>query len=169
MSLWKHATVSAGRRAPAVRVSLAAIVCLGLSAASAAEAPAGARDTARAARVLSVNDTGHLRSGGENGSTLIEEGRVTGTLPGSVRASLTLGATTVRVGFTIYLHGGTITGHAVAALNPGKGEYASFGGTLAVSHGGGRYAHAAGSGRVSGTLNRYSYAATVQVIGQLHY
>jgi hypothetical protein len=150
-------------------LSPVALACLAVPAATVAETPARAPDTARAARALWVNDTGHLRSGGENGSTITEEGRVTGTLPGSVRAQLTVGATTVRVGFTIYLHGGTITGHAVTKLNPGKGEYASFGGTLTVSHGGGRYAHAAGTGQVYGTLNRYSYAATVQVIGQLHY
>lgn len=152
-----------------MRAALAAIACLGSLAATSAGAPAGAHGTARAARTLTVNDTGHLRSGGENGSTIIEEGKVAGTLPGSVRASFTLGTTTVRVGFTIYLHGGTITGHAVSKLNPGKGEFASFGGTLTVSHGGGRYAHAMGTGQVYGTLNRYSYAATVQVIGQLHY
>jgi hypothetical protein len=179
MILWKYAASFARRQEPAlsavfaVSAMMAVIAGLASSSAGASRVPVGTHTRthglARAAHALSVNDTGHLRSGGESGSTIIEEGRVTGTLHGSVRASLALGTTTVRVGFTIYLHGGTITGHAVAALNPGKGEYASFGGTLTVSHGGGRYAHAAGTGRVSGTLNRYTYAAVVQVVGQLHY
>ena len=85
-----------------------------------------------------------------------------------MRAALQLSATTARVGFTIYLRGGTITGHATAKLNPGRGEYASFAGALAVGHGSSHYAHAHGSGRLSGTLNRNTDDTVVQVVGQLH-
>jgi hypothetical protein len=117
-----------------------------------------------------VNDTGRLRLANPNSasSTLIEEGKTTGTLPGGVRASLTIGSTTVQVGFTLYLHGGSITGHGTASFNPGKGEYASFGGSIAVSHGSGHYAHAKGTGKVYGSINRTTDNATVQVVGQLH-
>jgi hypothetical protein len=147
-------------------------VCLGLLPAGllSAGTAASASPRGRLARVLSVNDTGrlHVANPNSNGETLIEEGRATGSLPGSVRASLKLGTSTVRVGFTIYLPGGTITGHGITSFNPGKGEYASFGGSISVNHGGGRYAHASGTGRVYGTINRNTDNATVQVIGQLH-
>lgn len=145
---------------------LAMAMCLALPASAALSAP----KQARAAKTIEVNDGGHLRLANPNSvsSTLIEEGKATGTLPGSVRASLAIGTSTVRVGFTIYLHGGTITGHGVAKFNAGQGEYASFGGSVAVNHGSGKYAHAMGSGHMYGTINRNSDNATVQVIGQLH-
>jgi hypothetical protein len=125
----------------------------------------GAR--AHAAGVISVDDTGRLRFTGESNGELIEEGPATGTLPGSVRARLTLG-TNVTLGFTIYLHGGSISGSGAAKLNPGKGVYASFNGTLNVSHGSGHYAHASGSGGLYGTIDRENDNATVQVVGHLH-
>lgn len=98
---------------------------------------------------------------------MTEEGKATGTMPGTVRAKLVVGTSTVRVSFTIYLPNGAIPGQAVAKLNPGKGAYASFAGSLTVNPGSGHYAHASGSGRVSGTINRNEDAAVVQVVGQL--
>lgn len=146
--------------------ALAAVACLLLPA----EAALSARSRGRVAKTISVSDMGRLHLANPNSAseTLIEEGTATGTLPGSVRASLTIGASRVRVAFTLYLRGGTITGHGTASFNPGKGEYASFGGSIYVNHGGGRYAHAKGSGRVYGSINRNTDNATVQVIGQLH-
>jgi hypothetical protein len=85
-----------------------------------------------------------------------------------VRARLTVGTNVVTAGFTIYLHGGTISGHSSAKLNAGRGEYASFGGSLTVSHGSGHYARASGSGGLFGTINRNTDNATVQVVGNLH-
>lgn len=140
------------------------MACLALLA-----SPATSASVAHAAKVLSVNDTGHLRLVAENGPTITEEGGASGTLPGTVRARLTIGPNTVRAGFTIYVRGGSITGSATANLNPGKGEYASFGGALVVSHGSGHYAHASGTGRLYGTLRRSDEAATVQVVGGLRY
>jgi hypothetical protein len=145
---------------------LALTACLALPATAALSAP----PLARMAKTIQVSDTGHLRLANPNGagSTLVEEGKATGTLPGSVRASLTIGTSTVRVTFTLYLHGGTITGHGTAKFNAGQNEYASFGGSVAVNQGGGHYAHAAGSGKVYGSINRNTDNATVQVVGQLH-
>lgn len=173
MSLWKRLCNSSVLGPPQsglgtrqlLAMSLAA-TCLALPTTTALSAPR----RAHAAKTIQVNDTGHLHLANPNSasSTLIEEGKATGTLPGSVRASLTIGTSTVRVGFTIYLHGGTITGHGTAKFNPGQGEYASFGGSIAVNHGSGHYAHAAGSGQVYGTINRNTDNATVRVIGQLH-
>jgi hypothetical protein len=159
------------------RMSLWKLLALGLIALASPLAAAGATLAALsapprgyAAKVIAVSDSGHLHLANPNsaGNTLIEEGKAIGTLPGSVRASLTIGTSTVRVGFTIYLHGGTITGHGTASFNPGKGEYASFGGSVSVSHGSGHYAHATGSGRMYGSINRTTDNANVQVIGQLH-
>jgi hypothetical protein len=146
---------------------VAAALCLALAplAASSVGAPTG-----HAARVLAVNDTAHLTltNPGGSGTTLLEEGRAIGTLPGTVRARLTVGAEVVTAGFTIYLHGGTISGHSSAKLNAGRGEFASFGGSLSVSHGSGHYAHASGHGGLFGTINRNTDNATVQVVGNLH-
>jgi len=72
----------------------------------------------------------HLANPNSANSTLIEEGKATGTLPRTVRAHLTVSTSTVRVSFTIILRGASIT----------------------VSHGTGHYGHASGSGRLSGTI-----------------
>lgn len=151
-------------------MSAAALLTLVYLTLLAAAVALGAPVQGHAARTISVSDTGrlHLANANSASETLIEEGRATGSLPGSVRASLTIGTSTVRVGFTIYLHGGTITGHGTAQFNAGKGEYASFGGSISVNHGSGHYAHANGAGRVYGSINRNTDDATVQVIGQLH-
>jgi hypothetical protein len=155
------------RPIPAPASSLLALVCVGclaLLAAPAISAPV----RARAAKVLAVNDKAALHFVAENGSQTTEEGTATGTLPGTVRAQLTLG-TTVLIRFTLYLRGGSISGQATAKLNPGKGAYASFGGSLHVTHGSGHYRHVSGSGGLYGTINRnQSNAATVQVVGHLH-
>jgi hypothetical protein len=120
------------------------------------------------ARVLSVNDSAHMHAIHSSGNTVTEEGPASGTLPGTVRAKLTLSGSTVRSGFTIYLHGGSISGHSTGSLHVGHGVYASFGGSLTVSHGSGHYAHASGTGNLYGTINRDTDEVTVQVIGRLH-
>lgn len=175
MSLWKRMCLSTAPRllsaGLATMAPATALLALPTTAALGAPPRAHAAAPARAhtARTISVSDTGrlHLANPNSSGETLIEEGKATGTLPGSVRASLTVGTNTVRVAFTLYLHGGTIMGHGTASFNPGKGEYASFGGSIVVRHGSGHYAHATGTGRVYGSINRNTDDATVQVIGQL--
>jgi hypothetical protein len=175
MSILKLARPRARHRALAA--GLAASICLTLAsvAASSADSHAGPTSSAdshagRTARVVAVNDTAHmtLTNPSSASATLVEEGRALGSLPGTVRVRLTVGTSTVTAGFTIYLQGGTISGHGYAKLNPGRGEYASFGGSLAVSHGSGHYAHASGSGGLFGTINRTTDNATVQVVGNLH-
>jgi len=152
------------RISPLYRAALlAALALVVLGSASGARAL-----SAHAARVVSIKDEAHLRFTGEtNSGEYLEEGNGTGTLPGRVRVRLNVGST-VTAGFTIYLHGGTISGHGSAKLHGSNGEYASFGGTLAVSHGSGSYSHANGSGQLYGALNRYNRNVIVQVIGQLH-
>lgn len=114
-----------------------------------------------------MNDVSHLRKVSSDGNTLVFEGQATGTLPGKVRVSMMIASNVVRSGFTIYLNGGSITGHSVGRLHFGKGEYASFGGSLTISHGSGHYTHASGTGNLYGAINRVEERATVQAIGRL--
>jgi hypothetical protein len=122
-----------------------------------------------AARTVTVNDTGKLRIVGGDGNLLIEEGRATGTLPGSARVTLDVSATTVTSSFTFYLAGGSISGHGSGKLHSGNGRYESFGGAASIKGGTGRYAHGSGSGGFYGVLDRRSDDAEVQVIGSLRY
>lgn len=129
-------------------------------------APAPLLD-ARFSRALSVNDTGRLHLLKAFGSVLMEEGSASGTLPGLAKVRLTVGST-VTASFTIHTRYGTIYGSGRAALHS-SGRYASFGGSLSVSHGTGRYAHAHGAGKLYGAIERRTDALTVQTIGTLSY
>lgn len=124
---------------------------------------------ARTARVVRITDTAHLRYNEDrsSGSWLYEEGSASGTLPGNMRANCNITAT-FRAVFTIYVHGGTISGRALAAVH-GSGLYQSFGGSLTATGGTGRYAHAHGTGGFYGVLNRNTYDMTIQTTGTLSY
>jgi hypothetical protein len=122
---------------------------------------------ARAAHVVNVKDEAHLHLTGTNGSLLLEEGPATGAIPGTVKASFVIAAN-VTATFTIYAHGGSISGRGTGALHS-TGLYSSFGGSLKVTGGTGRYKHAHGSGGLYGAINRKTYALTVQTTGQLTY
>ena len=122
---------------------------------------------ARAARTLKATDSAHLRYISASGSLLYEEGKASGTLPGSMRVHFDVGAT-FSGSFTIYTHGGTITGHGTATPH-GAGVYESFSGSLVVTRGSGRYAHAHGRAGLYGTFNRDTYGLVVQTTGALIY
>ncbi len=122
---------------------------------------------ARAARTLKATDTAHLHYVSASGSLLYEEGRASGTLPGSMRVHFNVGAT-LSGSFTIYTRGGTIRGHGEATPH-GSGVYESFAGSLVAKGGTGRYAHAHGRAGLYGTFNRNSYALAVQTTGTLFY
>ncbi len=131
-------------------------------------ATAQALPVASAAHVLNVKDEGHLHSVSSSGSELVEEGPVSGTIPGKVKVSFNIGAT-ISAKFTIYANGGgSISGHGGGALHS-TSVYSTFGGSLTVTSGSGRYAHARGNGTLSGAINRKTYALTVQADGKLHY
>ncbi len=153
----RHVAVCAG-------VMLALFGVLGtVQAASGSSSP-----HAQTARTLVANDEGHLHKVGESGADLIEEGSVTGTLPGRVRVGFNIGAV-VEATFTLYPHGGgTLSGHGSGELHS-SGRYASFGGTMRVTSGSGRYSHARGTGGFYGTVNRKTYALVVQTRGTLRY
>lgn len=149
-------------------VSAAALTLL-IGARGLSASPATAAARAHSARVLSVTDNAHLSLVSADGNTLIEKGKATGTLPGTVEVSLTLGNRTATSSFTIRTKGGTISGHGKGTLKPGKGGYDSFGGSVSVAHGTGRFRGAHGEGTLYGSLYRVTEAMSVQVTGKLHY
>jgi hypothetical protein len=137
----------------------AGVVLLGMLASPVADA--------HAARTLKATDTAHLHYVSASGSLLREEGKATGTLPGSMRASVDVGAT-ISGNFTIYTRGGSIRGHGSATPH-GSGVYESFAGSVTVTGGTGRFTHAHGHTGLYGTFNRSSYALTIQTTGTLSY
>jgi hypothetical protein len=123
---------------------------------------------AQAARTLNVTDEAHLHLTGTSGEQLEEEGPTTGALPGKARAQFVVGSS-VNGSFTFYPRGGgSITGHGSARLHS-TGTYATFSGSLSVSHGTGHYSHAHGTGGFDGTVNRHTDALTVKTTGRLSY
>jgi hypothetical protein len=124
-------------------------------------------NTTVASRSVSVNDTGHLHLLKAFGSVLLEEGAAGGTLPGLAKVRLLVGSTVI-ASFTIQTKYGTIYGSGRAALHS-SGRYASFGGSLSVSHGTGSYARAHGSGKLYGVIDRRTSSLTVQTLGTLNY
>jgi hypothetical protein len=152
----------------ALRRPLALAFALGLAALPWVYAAPAATVPARAARTLNVTDEAHLHLTGTSGELLEEEGKATGALPGEVRVRFVV-STSITGSFTIYPRGGgSISGHGSARLRS-TGTYASFGGTMSVSHGTGRYTHAHGSGGFYGVVNRRSYALVIQTTGRLSY
>jgi hypothetical protein len=141
----------------------------GAAAAAAWRTGSAAGIKARAGRVQSVTDSAHLHLVSADGNTLVESGRAAGTLPGTVEVSLTLGDRTATSSFTIHTSGGTISGQGSGRLEPGKGGYDSFGGSVAVVRGTGRYRGASGTGGLYGAIYRVNDALSVQVTGELHY
>jgi hypothetical protein len=157
-----------------VTVAAGAALLAILAAAALAGAPASARGvgtkrpfTARTAATLKITDTADMHYISGSGSLLHETGTASGTLPGSMKANLAIGAT-LTANFTIYASGGTITGRGTGKPH-GSGTYESFAGTLVATGGTGRYAHAHGHGGFYGTFDRKNYDLTVQTTGKLSY
>jgi hypothetical protein len=156
-----------GFRKSGVAALLGLAFCIALGAAGTVDATALSR--AHAARTLSVKDEGHLHLAGKpEGSLIVEEGAVSGTLPGTVKVRFDVGAT-VTAQFTIYARGGgSVSGHGSGALHS-TSLYSTFGGTLSVTSGTGRFKHARGTGGLYGAIDRKTDALTVQTIGKLSY
>jgi len=164
-----RATVKPGGGGGTVARCLSATLGLVLAWMAPTAASAAAADRTHAARTVRTADTAHLsyNEGRSSGSWLYEEGSALGTFPGAMRANCNITAT-LTANFTIYVHGGSISGHARAAVH-GSGLYQSFGGWLMATGGTGRYAHAHGRGGFYGILNRNTYDMTVQTTGTLLY
>lgn len=145
------------RRGPAGVFALA-LACLALTAAGAA------------ASVLNVHDEGRLRFITSYGSELIDEGPASGTVPGKVKVHFIYnGDPDVSAQFTIYGHGGSISGKGKATLSDPSSPAPSFSGMFSVTGGSGRYRHISGSGSLYGVFTRRGYGLVVQTIGHLRY
>jgi hypothetical protein len=143
-----------------------AVLVLATSAPPATSAASASRG--RAARILRVTDTAHMHRVRCSCSEILEEGRAKGSLPGAVRAYVTVGAP-IAFRFTITVPGvGSLSGQG-SGKPKGNPEEPSFSGTMTVTRGTGRYRHAHGTGGLYGTINRASYAAVMQTTGTLSY
>ncbi len=134
--------------------------------------PRVARDSAvaRGARALEVNDEGKLHYVTDSATAIVDEGRASGTIPGTARVNFTYnGSPDVSAQFTIRGAGGSISGRARAKLSNPNSLTPSFRGALSITGGSGRYAHADGSGELFGVFHRHGYGLIVQAIGKLRY
>jgi hypothetical protein len=135
---------------------------------SSAPADAKSRGYASAARSLSGNDNATLHLVHADGSTLYEEGRASGSLPGTVHTRLDIGAT-FHGWFVFYTHSGEIIGEGSAEPHEGRYPYESFSGSAEITGGTSRYAHAHGRLGFYGVLNRNGDAVQFQTRGTLAY
>jgi hypothetical protein len=126
---------------------------------------------ARATRTVSVRDRAELYAVRSYGNTLIEEGKATGTLAGTVKIRLNIDAArrTATAGFTIYTRGGSLSGGSSGSAHGGHGGWESFSGRMWLDHGTGRYRSASGSGKLYGSIYRRTDRLIVQEIGRLRY
>jgi hypothetical protein len=125
---------------------------------------------AQASHTTSVRDEGSLRFASDEATSIVDEGRLSGTLPGSGRVYFAYnGSPNVTAHFTIRTAGGTLDGSAKCRLNNPNSPTPSFRGALAIVGGSGRYAHARGSGELFGVFHRRGYGLVVQAIGKLSY
>jgi hypothetical protein len=150
-------------------VSLVAFA-VGVAGVATAAGGAAIPATADTARVLNVRDEGRLHYVKSSGSQIIDEGRATGTFPGTVKVRFTYnGEPTVTARFTISGAGGSISASGTGRLSSPTSPSPSFHGAMTVTGGSGRYAHVHGRGELFGVYYRRSYGITVQAIGKLPY
>jgi hypothetical protein len=125
---------------------------------------------ASASSVLEIRDRGSLRFVRASGSLLLDEGRVSGTFPGSVKVRfLYNGEPSVSARFTITGRDGSISAVGSGRLSSPTSVAPSFRGRMQITGGTGRYAHIHGNGELFGVFNRRSYALTVQAVAKLQY
>jgi hypothetical protein len=126
--------------------------------------------TAEAARLTSVHDEGSLHFLSDEATLIVDEGPLSGTLPGSGRVYFTYnGSPKVSARFAIHTNGGTVYGRANCLLHNPNSPTPSFRGALVIVGGSGRYVHARGSGELFGVFHRRGYGLVVQAIGKLSY
>jgi len=139
----------------------------GLAALGAALGAISVAAGAGSARVVNGSDNAHLHYVRSDGATLYEEGRATGALPGTLRASLKVGAT-FSGSVVLFTANGQL--RATGSASPhGSGRFQTFAGTLTVTGGTGRYVHAHGSGRLYGEFDRRTFKLTIQTRGSFYY
>jgi hypothetical protein len=130
----------------------------------------GLQPAPAAAHTTNVREEGSLRFASDEATQIVDEGALSGTLPGSGRVYFTYnGSPSVTARFTIHTSGGTIDGSAKCRLNNPNSPTPSFRGALVIVGGSGRYARARGSGELFGVFHRRGYGLVVQAIGKLSY
>jgi hypothetical protein len=149
--------------------ALAAAAVAGLAAVAGADPREPATATARAAKTVTLNETGHLLKTSRHNFTLNEEGSASGTAPGTIYVHLTTVSTSkVTAEVNIYPKGGSLTGYGTGHYRRGGTEIA-FSGSMSIERGTGRYAGVHGSGlSFSGTIQESSRnPITVHVSGSV--
>ena len=125
---------------------------------------------AGATRVREVRDEGHMRFLSAEATLIVDEGAMSGTIPGRSRVYFTYnGSPNVSARFVIHADAGNLDGRATCRLNNPSSPTPSFRGALQIVGGSGRYAHAHGSGELFGVFHRHGYGLVVQAIGKLTY
>lgn len=153
----------------AATAALLTLLCAAPAMAGFTATPVGARAPARAARTVSLTETGQLHSSTSAGSTIDERGKATGTYDCAITVHLTIvSASRVTAAFTVDPRGGTISGVGSARF-AARGANGYFGGTISIAHGSGGYRHASGTNiGISGVINRETLNLTVHVHGTIH-
>lgn len=151
-------------------IRLALLVCataLAMSTAGlTAQASTGNVVARQASKVYLVENARlHVAHNNEYESTIGERGQAAGTFNAPVTTALTLGPSQVTAVFTIYPHGGSISGTARANYIV-KNSIGYFGGMLTITRGTGAYRHASGTNMgFSGTIDRQSFSMSIKVHG----
>jgi hypothetical protein len=142
--------------------ALAGLATLGTGISTAAPAKA------RAARTITLNESGQLHRTSHSGLKLNEQGSASGTIKGTIYIHLdVVSPNRVTAEVNIYPSGGSLTGSGSADYRVNGGT-ASFNGTLSIDRGSGSYAGAHGSGlSFSGTIQRLSGSVTVHLSGSM--
>jgi len=153
--------------------TLAVAFCVSTAASSAgtvgAAAASGVGPPARAARTVSLNETGHLHLMSKHNFTLNEQGSASGTAAGVIYVQLTaVSSSRVTAQISIDPRGGSMSGSGVASYRR-VGATAVFSGSMSIDRGTGSYAHIHGSGlSFSGTIAESDRdAITVHVSGRV--
>ncbi len=124
--------------------------------------------TAKASKTEYLVENAQLELASEEGASLVEHGRATGTYNAPVTTILTIHTGHVTAVVTVFPRGGSITGTAVANYIV-KNSTGYFGGTFTITHGTGTYRHAFGKDLgISGTIDRDTFALTVKAHGWLN-
>ena len=120
----------------------------------------------RAARTISLDESGRLHLTSKHGFTLEEQGPASGSVTGTIYVRLRIVSTSrVTAEVSISPRGGSISGVASASYHRGSSS-ATFSGSLSITGGTGSYAHAHGSGlSFSGTIQRSNDAISAHVGG----